>query len=132
MVNEAVIIYAGNDIYLCKCFPSPRWRRLLQNPFFLLSVKLHALDLAVIAIWLVGWVQIPPPHTQMEAYRILSGLRPRGELDRHHVHLAPHHPQTSPFDLKAKRHFFLETPPLGEIDFVWKWRSGPTPRGGYF
>ena len=46
--------------------------------------------------------------------------------------LAPHYPHTSPFDLKANHRFFLETPPLGEIDFVWKWESGQKPRGGYF
>jgi ABC-type transport system substrate-binding protein len=34
--------------------------------------------------------------------------------------LAPHYPATSPYDLKANRYFFLETPPVGEIDFVWK------------
>ncbi len=37
-----------------------------------------------------------------------------------------------PFDLKANRYFFLEVPPLGEIDFVWKWVEGPKPREGYY
>jgi len=26
----------------------------------------------------------------------------------------------------------METPPLGEIDFVWKWESGPKPRNGSY
>jgi hypothetical protein len=46
--------------------------------------------------------------------------------------LAPHYPQTSPFDLKVNPYFFLETPLLGEIDFVWKWQTGPKPRSGYY
>jgi len=26
----------------------------------------------------------------------------------------------------------METPPLGEVDFVWKWIDGPKPRSGYY
>ena len=28
--------------------------------------------------------------------------------------------------------FFLETPPLGEIDWMWYWVEGPKPRSGYY
>jgi len=34
--------------------------------------------------------------------------------------------------LKANRHFWMETPLLGEIDFTWHWVSGPKPRSGYY
>jgi ABC-type transport system substrate-binding protein len=35
------------------------------------------------------------------------------------------------FVCDANRHFFLETPPLGEIDWRWKW-AGSKPRSGYY
>jgi len=33
---------------------------------------------------------------------------------------------------KKNPHFFLETPPLGEIDFQWYWIEGGQPRDGYY
>jgi hypothetical protein len=33
---------------------------------------------------------------------------------------------------KANRNHFLETPPLGEVDFWWYWIEGPKPRSGYY
>ena len=32
--------------------------------------------------------------------------------------------------LKRNPYYWMEAPPLGEIDFVWKWESGPKPRNG--
>jgi len=29
-------------------------------------------------------------------------------------------------------YYWMETPPIGEVDFVWKWESGPKPRSGYY
>ncbi len=34
--------------------------------------------------------------------------------------------------LKCNDCFFLETPPLGEIDWRWIWEPGPKPRSGYY
>ena len=34
--------------------------------------------------------------------------------------------------LKRNPHFFLETPPLGEIDWMWTWVGTTKPRNGYF
>lgn len=34
--------------------------------------------------------------------------------------------------LKANRYYFLETPPLGEIDWRWYWEGTTKPRNGYF
>ncbi|MCK4476977.1 hypothetical protein KAU88_00395 [Candidatus Bathyarchaeota archaeon] len=34
--------------------------------------------------------------------------------------------------LKRNPYYWMETPPLGEVDFVWKWESGPKPRGGSY
>ncbi len=34
--------------------------------------------------------------------------------------------------LKANPFFFMETPVLGEIDWIWKWQSGPKPQSGYY
>jgi len=36
------------------------------------------------------------------------------------------------FLCNANRHFFLETPLLGEIDWRWRWEETTKPRGGYF
>ena len=32
---------------------------------------------------------------------------------------------------KRNPYYWMETPPLGEVDFVWKWIDGPKPRSGY-
>jgi hypothetical protein len=34
--------------------------------------------------------------------------------------------------LAKNERFFLESPILGEIDWAWKWASGPKPRGGNY
>ena len=34
--------------------------------------------------------------------------------------------------LKRNPYYWMETPPLGEIDFVWKWESGLKPRNGSY
>jgi len=33
---------------------------------------------------------------------------------------------------KKNPHYFLETPPKGEVDFWWYWNNGPQPRTGYY
>jgi len=41
---------------------------------------------------------------------------------------------TSPgsLTLKCNPYYWMETPPLGEIDFLWKWENGPKPRIGCY
>jgi hypothetical protein len=34
--------------------------------------------------------------------------------------------------LRRNPYYFLETPPLGEIDWEYKWEAGAKPRGGYY
>jgi len=34
--------------------------------------------------------------------------------------------------LKRNPYYWMETPPLGEIDLVWKWHNGPKPRNGSY
>ncbi|MCK4477989.1 hypothetical protein KAU88_05635 [Candidatus Bathyarchaeota archaeon] len=34
--------------------------------------------------------------------------------------------------LKRNPYYWMETPLLGEVDFVWKWESGPKPRNGSY
>ena len=33
---------------------------------------------------------------------------------------------------KRNPYYWMETPPIGEVDFVWKWIDGPKPRSGYY
>ena len=33
---------------------------------------------------------------------------------------------------KRNPYYWMETPPLGEIDFVWNFQAGPKPRDGYY
>lgn len=34
--------------------------------------------------------------------------------------------------LKRNKYFMMETPLLGEVDWVWKWGAGPKPRSGHY
>jgi hypothetical protein len=77
-------------------------------------------------LWVYYWINGDAPE-----YYLGGGDNWKGILEGCGTHYL-NNTSSSVFALTANRHFFLETPLLGEVDWHWNWVGGPKPRDGFY